>query len=161
MAEAIRDSNPHDLKKYDEAPQNYIPGDKLISLLNKYGIKFDDTNIPRFALNNQIKMAKVKRISSSGSSPTYYLEPSKSKIESIIENQKGHNANSLGKKIVKNKVQEILKIFDSAEDNSVSRTSIALTVTKKLGYPCDRKLVRRVLNQSRRSQLERKLTKIS
>ena len=162
MAEAIRVSNPHDLKKYDEAPQNYISGNKLISLLNKYNIKFDDTNIPRFALNNQLKMVKVKRISSSGSTPTYYLEPSKSKIESIIENQKGHNANSLGKKIVKNKVQEILKIFDSAEDNSVSRTSIALTVTKKLGYPCDRKLVRRVLKKNRSSsQLERKLTKIS
>ena len=160
MAEEIRESNPHDLKKYDEAPQDYISGNKLISLLNKYSIKFDDTNIPRFALNQNIKMIKVKRIGSSGSTPTYFLEPSKRQIEKIIENQKGHNANSLGKKIVKKKVQEILKIFDSAEDNSVSRTSIALTVTKKLGYPCDRKLVRRVLNQSRRSQLERKLTKI-
>ena len=160
MAEEIRESNPHDLKKYDEAPQNYISGDKLLSLLNKYSIKFDDTNIPRFASNNNLKMIKVKRVGREGSTPTFYLEPSKSKIEEIIENQKEHNANSLGKKIVKKKVQEILKIFDSAEDNSVSRTSIALTVTKKLGYPCDRKLVRRVLNQSRRSQLERKLTKI-
>jgi len=160
MAEETRESNPHDLKKYDEAPQNYISGDKLLSLLNKYSIKFDDTNIPRFASNNNLKMIKVKRVGREGSTPTFYLEPSKSKIEEIIENQKEHNANSLGKKIVKKKVQEILKIFDSAEDNSVSRTSIALTVTKKLGYPCDRKLVRRVLNQSRRSQLERKLTKI-
>ena len=159
MAEE-RESNPHDLTKHDEVPQNYISGDKLISMLNKYNIKFDDTNIPRFALNNQLKMVKVKRIGTSGSTPTYYLEPSKSQISKIVEKQKGHNANSLGKKIVKKKVQEILKIFDSAEDNSVSRTSIALTVTKKLGYPCDRKLVRRVLNQSRRSQLERKLTKI-
>ena len=161
MTETIRESNPHDLKKYDEAPQNYISGNKLISLLNKYSIKFDDTNIPRFALNQNIKMIKVKRIGNSGSTPTYYLEPSKSQISKIIEKQKGHNASSLGKKIVKKKVQEILKIFDSAEDNSVSRTSIALTVTKKLGYPCDRKLVRRVLNKSRSSQLERKLTKIS
>ena len=161
MAEEIRESNPHDLKKYDEAPQNYISGDKLISLLNKYSIKFDDTNIPRFASNNNLKMIKVKRVGREGSTPTFYLEPSKSKIEEIIENQKGHNANSLGKKIVKKKVQEILNFFDSAEDNSVSRTSIALTVTKKLGYPCDRKLVRRVLNKSRSSQLERKLTKIS
>ena len=161
MAEE-RESNPHDLKKYDEVPQNYISGDKLISMLNKYNIKFDDTNIPRFALNNQLKMVKVKRIGTSGSTPTYYLEPSKSQISKIVEKQKGHNANSLGKKIVKKKAQEILKIFDSAEDNSVSRTSIALTVTKKLGYPCDRKLVRRVLNKNRSSsKLERKLTKIS
>ena len=161
MAEVIRGSNPHDLKKYDEAPQNYISGDKLISLLNRYSVKFDDTNIPRFALNQNIKMIKVKRIGASGSTPTYYLEPSKSKIEVIIENQKRHNSSSLGKKIVKEKTQEILKIFDSAEDNSVSRTSIAEKVADKLGYPCDRKLVRRVLNKSRSSQLERKLTKIS
>ena len=161
MTETKRESNPHDLKKYDEAPQNYISGDNLISLLKKYSVKFDNTNIPRFALNQNIKMIKVKRIGASGSTPTYYLEPSKSQIEKIIENQKGHNSNSLGKKIVKKKVQEILRIFDSAEDNSVSRTSIALTVTKKLGYPCDRKLVRKVLNKSRSSQLERKLSKIS
>ena len=82
-------------------------------------------------------------------------------IEEIIENQKRHNSSSLGKKIVKKKVQEILKIFDSAEDNSVSLTSIALTVIKKLGYPCDRKLVRKVLNKSRNSQLKKKLNKIS
>ena len=161
MADAIRESNPHDLTKHDEAPQNYISGDELLSLLDKYSVKFDDTNIPRFASNNDIKMIKVKRVGRVGSTPTFYLEPSKSKIGEIIENLKRHNSSSLGKKIVKKKVQEILKIFDSAEDNSVSRTSIALTVTKKLGYPCDRKLVRRVLNKSRSSQLERKLTKIS
>ena len=161
MAEETRESNPHDLTKHDEAPQNYISGDELLSLLDKYSVKFDDTNIPRFASNNDIKMIKVKRVGSVGSTPTFYLEPSKSKIEAIIENQKKYNSSSLGKKFVKKKVQEILKIFDSAEDNSVSRTSIALTVTKKLGYPCDRKLVRRVLNKSRSSQLEKKLTKIS
>ena len=38
MTEAKRESNPHDLKKYDEAPQNYISGDNLISLLNKYSV---------------------------------------------------------------------------------------------------------------------------
>ena len=161
MADTTRESNPHDLKKYDEVPQHYISGDELISLLNKYSVTFDDTNIPRFASNNDIKMIKVKRVGSVGSTPTFYLEPSKNRIETIIEKQKKHNSSSLGKKLVKKKVQEILKIFDSAEDNSVSRTSIALTVTKKLGYPCDRKLVRRILNKSRSSQLERKLTKIS
>ena len=34
-----------------------------------------------FALNQNIKMIKVKRIGASGSTPTYYLEPSKSQIE--------------------------------------------------------------------------------
>tara|TARA_B100001105_G_C22050921_1_gene298158 strand:+ start:62 stop:547 length:486 start_codon:yes stop_codon:yes gene_type:complete len=161
MAEEIRESNPYDLKKYDEAPGNYISGDELLSLLNKYSIRFDDTNIPRFASYNNIKMIKVKRIGRAGSTPTFYLEPNKRQIAEIIEKHKRHNSSSLGKKIVKKKVQEILKFFDSAEDNSVSRTSIAKVVSKKLGYPCDRKLVASVLNKSRSSQLEKKLTKIS
>ena len=38
MAETIREANPYDLKKYEEAPQNYISGDNLISLLNKYSV---------------------------------------------------------------------------------------------------------------------------
>ena len=161
MSEQLRESNPYDLVKKEEAPSNYISGDELLSLLNKYGIEFDDTNIPRFADYNEIKMIKVKRVGRKGSTPTYYLEPSKSKIEQIIEKQKKHNSSSLGKKIVKKKIQEILKVFDSAEDNSVSRTSIAKEVKKRLGYPCDRKLVRKVLNKSRSSQLEKKLNKIS
>ena len=161
MSEQSRESNPYDLAKKEEAPSNYISGDELLSLLNKYGIEFDDTNIPRFAHYNDIKMIKVQRVGKTGSTPTYYLEPSKSKIDQIIEKQKKHNSSSLGKKIVKKKIQEILKVFDSAEDNSVSRTSIAKEVKKRLGYPCDRKLVRKVLNKSRKSQLEKKLNKIS
>ena len=84
-----------------EAPNNYISGDKLFSLLNKYGIEFDKTNIPRFADYNDIKMIKVKRVGKEGSTPTYYLEPSRNKIDQIIENHKNHNTSSLGKKIVK------------------------------------------------------------
>ena len=160
-SEPLRDANPYDLVKKEEAPNNFISGDQLISLLNKHGIKFDDTNIPRFASNNQISMLKVKRVGKAGSTPTNYLQPTKNKIDKIIEKQKRHNTSALGKKIVKEKTQEILKIFDSAGNNSVSRTSIAEKVTKKLGYPCDRKLVRKVLNKSRSSQLEKKLNKIS
>ena len=161
MAESERGSNPHDLQRKEKAPNNYISGDKLMSLLNKYGIEFDDTNIPRFASFNEIYMVKVKRVGKAGSTPTYYLEPTKIKIDKIIEKQKSHNSSSLGKKIVKKKIQEILKIFDSAENNSVSRTSIAEEVTKNLGYSCNRKLVRKVLKKSRSSQLEKKLNKIS
>ena len=161
MTGTIRESNPHNLKKYDEAPQNYISGDNLISLFLKYSVKFDDTNIPRFASFNEIHMVKVKRVGKAGSTPTNYLQPTKNKIDKIIEKQKRHNTSALGKKIVKEKTQEILKIFDSAGNNSVSRTSIADEVTKKLGYPCDRKLVRKVLKKSRSSQLEKKLNKIS
>ena len=159
--ESLREVNPYDLAKKEEAPSNFISSDQLISLLNKYGIEFDSTNIPRFASNNGIDMIKVKRVGKAGSTPTHYLQPTKNKIDKIIENQKSHNSSSLGKKVIKKKIQEILKIFDSAENNSVSRTSIAEEVTKKLGFPCDRKLVRKVLNKSRSSQLEKKLNKIS
>ena len=159
--ESLREANPYDLAKKEEAPSNFISGDQLISLLNKYGIEFDDTNIPRFASNNGIDMIKVKRVGKAGSTPTQYLQPTKNKIDKIIKNQKSHNSSSLGKKVIKKKIQEILKIFDSAENNSVSRTSIAEEVAKKLGFPCDRKLVRKVLNKSRSSQLEKKLNKIS
>ena len=160
-SEPLREKNPYDLVKKEEAPSNFISGDQLISLLNKHGIKFDETNTPRFASNNDIKMIKVKRVGQAGSTPTHYLQPTKNKIDKIIENQKSHNTSVLGKKNVKEKTQEILKIFDAASDNSVSRTSIAEEVTKKLGYPCDRKLVRKILNKSRSSQLEKKLNKIS
>ena len=159
--ESLREVNPYDLAKKEEAPSNFISSDQLISLLNKYGIEFDDTNIPRFASNNGIDMIKVKRVGKAGSTPTQYLQPTKNKIDKIIKNQKSHNSSSLGKKVIKKKIQEILKIFDSAENNSVSRTSIAEEVAKKLGFPCDRKLVRKVLNKSRSSQLEKKLNKIS
>ena len=50
MAKTIRESNPHDLKKYDEAPQNYISGDNLISLLKKYSA---ETAIPALARHSR------------------------------------------------------------------------------------------------------------
>ena len=161
MAEELRNSNPHDLKRADEAPSNYISGDQFLSLLRKYNVKIDDTNIPRFALNNHIKMIKVKRENSWGSTPTWYQRVSKSKIEDIIENLKNNNNSFLGREILKKKRKEILKIFDNAKNKSVSKTSIAESVSKILGINCNRKFVRKVLDERPQSQLERKLTKIS
>ena len=51
----------------------------------------------------------------------------------------------------------MLRIFDAAKDGSVSRTSIA----EKLGVSCNRKFVKKVLDERRKSQLEKKLSKIS
>ena len=161
MAEELRNSNPHDLKRADEAPSNYISGDQLLSLLRKYNVKIDDTNIPRFASNQSIKMIKVTRKTSYGSTPTWYQQPSKSKIEDIIENLKNNNNSFLGREILKKKRKEILRIFDNAKNKSVSRTSIAESVSKILGVNCNRKFVRKVLDERPQSQLERKLTKIS
>tara|TARA_B100001996_G_C18418376_1_gene499675 strand:+ start:182 stop:667 length:486 start_codon:yes stop_codon:yes gene_type:complete len=160
MSKELRNSNPHDLKKFDEAPDNYISGYELLSLFKKHGHKIDDSNIPRFALNNNIKMIKVTRISSFGSTPTWYQQPSKSKIEGIIEKMKNVNNSVLGKEIVNKKIKEILRIFNNAKDKSVSKTSIAETVSKNLGVNCNRKLVGKVLKDKSKSQLRKKLIKV-
>ena len=54
----------------------------------------------------------------------------------------------------------ILEIFDKAQDQAVSRTSIAEKVAESLDVSCNRKLVRKVLDEQRSSKLE-KLKKIS
>ena len=58
------------------------------------------------------------------------------------------------------KKEKILEVFDKAEDQAESRTSIADKVSQILGTPCNRKLVRSVLDQKRSSKLN-KLKKIS
>jgi len=161
MAEELRNSNPHNLKRVDEEPSNYISGDQLLSLLRKYNVKIDDTNIPRFASNQNIKMIKVTRKTSYGSTPTWYQQPSKSKIDDVIANLKNNNNSFLGREILKKKRKEILRIFDNAKNKSVSRTSIAESVSKILGVNCNRKFVRKVLDERPQSQLEKKLKKIS
>ena len=159
MAEELRNSNPHNLKRVDEEPSNYISGDQLLSLLRKYNVKIDDTNIPRFASNQNIKMIKVTRKTSYGSTPTWYQQPSKSKIDDVIANLKNNNNSFLGREILKKKRKEILRIFDNAKNKSVSRTSIAESVSKILGVNCNRKFVRKVLDERPQSQLEKKLIK--
>ena len=67
------DSNPHNLKTVDEKPSGYLDADEFIAFCNrkKIIIKRKD-NLPRFCKNNDIKMIKIKRIGSSGSTPTCY-----------------------------------------------------------------------------------------
>ena len=74
---------------------------------------------------------------------------------------KNNNNSFLGKEILKKKRKEILRIFDEAKNNSVSRTGIAEAVEKKLGVLCNRKYVSKVLDERPQSQLEKKLIKIS
>ena len=144
------DSNPHNLKTVDEKPSGYLDADEFIAFCNrkKIIIKRKD-NLPRFCKNNDIKMIKIKRIGSSGSTPTCYKIPSESKINEIIDNLKSNNNSLLGREIVKKKKEKILEVFDKAEDQTESRTSIAEKVSEILGTPCNRKLVRSVLDQIR------------
>ena len=160
MAEIERDHNPHDLVTKNEAPSNYISGDELLRKFSKYNIKIDDTNIPRFASHNNIKMIKVKRIGSEGSTPTYYLSPSKHKIEEIADALKNNNNSFVGREMLKKKRKEILRIFNEATvQNKTSFTKIADDVAKNLDIVSNRKFVSKVLREEKTlSELRNKLS---
>ena len=159
--------NPYKLKQHDvdwaeneKSPRGYLDTDSFLKFLNRKGIKIDRTdNLPRFGNNNEIKMIKVTRDGKYGSVPTYYYPPSDSKIEEIKLSLKNNNNSLAGREMLKKKKLEILRIFDNAEDNTETRTSIADKVSEKLGVNCNRKLVRKVLDDERSSQLK-KLKKI-
>ena len=161
MAEVQRDHNPHGLDKKEEAPSNYISGDELLSKFNKYGIKIDHTNIPRFASHNNIKMIKVKRDGSAGSEPTWYQEPSKNKIEEIVNGLKNNNNSFAGREMLKKKRKEILRIFnETTVKNKTSFTKIAKDVEKNLDVVSNRKFVAKVLRKEKtESELRMKLSK--
>jgi len=188
-----RSSNPYNLKTqkekgylFEEKPNDYLTAEEFIFFLNKKKILIDRTdNLPRFANNNNIVMAKMKRVGQLGSTPTIYKIPSDFKIEEIIKIQKNNNNTLLGRIILEKKKKKILEIFDSApnaldyneemKDSSKkekeklmnkkwkeceSKTSIAKKVEEALGVNCNRKLVSSVLSKKRSSQLG-KLLKIS
>ena len=164
------DQNPYKLKKHDvdweegeKAPSGYLDSSSFLSYLNRKGVKIDrEDNLPRWANNNDVKMIKCTREGKFGSVPTYYLPPSDTRMKEIVDNQKNVNNSLLGRAILKKKEQAILSIFDAAKDNSVSRTSLAEDVTEKLGVSCNRKFVKKVLDEKRsKSQREKKLSKIS
>tara|TARA_B110000003_G_scaffold140629_1_gene142209 strand:- start:25 stop:495 length:471 start_codon:yes stop_codon:yes gene_type:complete len=155
------ESNPYNLKLLDEKPSGYLDADEFFDLLKRKKIPLTDKdNLPRFANGNDIKMFKVKRIGSGGSTPTVYKNPTESKIDEILDNMKNNNNSLLGKEILKKKKAKILEIFDKAKDQVESRTSIAEKVTESLDVSCNRKLVRKVLDEQRSSELK-KLKKIS
>ena len=155
------ESNPYNLKLLDEKPSGYLDGDEFFDLLKRKKVPLaDKDNLPRFCNANDIKMFKVKRIGSGGATPTVYKNPTESKIAEILDNMKNNNNSVLGKEILKKKKAKILEIFDKAQDQAESRTSIAEKVAESLDVSCNRKLVRKVLDEQRSSKLE-KLKKIS
>ena len=154
-------SNPYNLKTLDEKPSGYLDADEFFNLLKRKKVPLaDKDNLPRFCSGNGIKMFKVKRIGSGGATPTVYKNLTESKIDEILDNMKNNNNSVLGKEILKKKKAKILEIFDKAQDQAESRTSIAEKVAESLDVSCNRKLVRKVLDEQRSSKLE-KLKKIS
>ena len=157
MSKTIKDTNPFDLKILEEEPKDYLDTDEFAEFLIKKKIKVRKDNLPRFADTHGIKMAKKTREGSGGSVPTIYKIPTKAKLDEIKKTMSLNNNNALGKEKLKNKEKKILEIFDKAENKKESKSSIADKVAKALGVPCNRKLVRRVLNEKRSSKLSKLL----
>ena len=153
----MKDTNPFNLKVLEDQPKEYLDTDEFIKFLNNKKIINRKDNLPRFADTHGIKMAKKTREGSGGSVPTIYKIPTKAKLDEIKRTMSLNNNNALGKESLKNKEKKILEIFDKAENNKESKSSIADKVAKALGVPCNRKLVRRVLNEKRSSKLSKLL----
>ena len=153
----MKDTNPFDLKVLEDQPKEYLDTDEFIKFLNNKKIIIRKDNLPRFADTHGIKMAKKNREGSGGSVPTIYKIPTKAKLDEIKKTMSLNNNNALGKENLKNKEKKILEIFDKAENKKESKSSIADKVAKALGVPCNRKLVRRVLNEKRSSKLSKLL----
>ena len=159
--------NPYKLKQIDvdweekeKPPEGYLDTKNFIKFLKRKGININRTdNLPRFGDNNNIKMIKVTRNGKYGSVPTYYYPPSDTKIKEIKSSLNNNNNSLAGREMLKKKKLEILRIFDNAKDNVETRTSIADKVSEKLNVNCNRKLVKKVLDDKRSSQLK-KLKKI-
>ena len=152
-----KNSNPFELKELGKPSKDYLDTDDFAEFLIKKKIIVRKDNLPRFADIHGIKMAKKKREGSGGSVPTIYKIPTKAKLEEIIKTMSLSNNNALGKENIKKKEKKILEIFDKAENKKESNSSIADKVAKALGVPCNRKLVRRVLNEKRSSKLSKLL----
>jgi len=146
-----------EIKTFKEIPKNYLNTNKFSEFLSRKKILVRKDNLPIFAFNHNIKIAKSTREGSAGSVPTIYNIPTKSKLEEIKKTMSLNNNNVFGKENVEKKEKKILEIFDSAENKKESKSSIAEKVTKLLGVPCNRKLVRRVLNKKRSSRLSKLL----
>ena len=140
---------------------SYLTSDELITLLNKNRILINRTdNIKRFAAQHSIKTKIITRIGKAGAAPAVFERPTQAKLKNIFENLKNVSNSLLGREMIKKKKDLILKLFDDAKNNSVSRTSIAEEVSKKLNCQCNRKYVRKILDKHRSSQLEKKLNKV-
>ncbi len=153
----MKDTNPFDLKVLENEPKDYLDTVDFFKFLKKKNISLREYNLPRFAEGHGIKMAKKIREGSAGSVPTIYKIPSKAKLEEIIKTMSLSNNNALGKENIKKKEKKILEIFDKAESKKESKSSIADKAAKALGVPCNRKLVRRILNEKRSSKLSKLL----
>ena len=149
------DKDPYKLgKTREKKPEGYLSSEELFDFFEKKKIfiKRKD-NLPRFCDQHNIQMIKFKREGSGGTTPTAYRIPSDTKINQIKQKLTLNNNSILGLELIKKKENKILQIFDEAKNQQESKSSIADKVSEVLGVPCNRKLVRRVLNEKRSTKL--------
>lgn len=149
------DKDPYKLgKTREKKPEGYLSSEELFDFFEKKKIfiKRKD-NLPRFCEQHNIQMIKFKREGSGGTTPTAYRIPSDTKINQIKQKLTLNNNSILGLELIKKKENKILQIFDEAKNQQESKSSIADKVSEVLGVPCNRKLVRRVLNEKRTTKL--------
>ena len=149
------DKDPYKLgKTREKKPEGYLSSEELFDFFKKKKIfiKRKD-NLPRFCEQHNIQMIKFKREGSGGTTPTAYRIPSDTKINQIKQKLTLNNNSILGLELIKKKENKILQIFDEAKNQQESKSSIADKVSEVLGVPCNRKLVRRVLNEKRSTKL--------
>ena len=175
---------------YEEAPAGMLNSVQLVSYLakNKIKVRGKADNMTRFAKNNGIKYAEVRRSGSFGSNPHYFYPPAKSKMESILSDLKNNNTSLNGREMLKRKKIIINEIFNEGvdvdklpkhlddkvkteterqrklgeyrEEQGLTKTSIAEKVYEKLGVKCNRKLVSSVLEKKSSEMIRKKLKKI-
>tara|TARA_Y100000992_G_C21058847_1_gene393155 strand:+ start:207 stop:671 length:465 start_codon:yes stop_codon:yes gene_type:complete len=151
------DKDPYKLgKTREKKPEGYLSSEELFDFFEKKKIfiKRKD-NLPRFCEQHNIQMIKFKREGSGGTTPTAYRIPSDTKINQIKQKLTLNNNSILGLELIKKKENKILQIFDEAKNQQESKSSIADKVSEVLGVPCNRKLVRRVLNEKRSTKLDK------
>ena len=65
---------------------------------------------------------------SNGYDPNYFYKPSSEKVKEIIENLRNNNNSLPGRKALKEKKREIIKVFNQADKQEETKTSIAETM---------------------------------
>jgi len=177
---------------YQEPPSGTLDRFGLVAYLdrNKIKVREEGDNITRFAKNHGIRFVVVKRPAGNnfGSNPHYFYPPSKSKIESILNDLNNNNTSFNGREMLKKKKSLINEIFNDGVDvdklpkhlndkintetereeklgqyrdkYGLTKTLIAKKVYEKLGVKCNRKLVHSVLKKKSSEMIRKKLKKI-
>jgi hypothetical protein len=141
----------------------YLSFSELLSFLKEKGVTIDPEtkNLVRFATNNDLKIKRFGRVGKAGYDSAYFQKPSPEKIKEIIKMLRNNNNTLPGRKALKEKKREIIKVFNESGKKEETKTSIAEIVSDNTGLITNRKLVRAVLEKEKtKTELEAKLKKI-